>query len=88
MTEQDFALTAGAAASEATSELLRFAREGEHSASFAFDGEVVSQLAEALKIAIDLEAPRVPTDDPHDLEFAASLTELRAAVETYLEGNC
>lgn len=82
--EQDFALAAGASASEATTELLRFAREGEHSARFAFECEVVTKLADALRIAAELEQPRIPTDDPLDVGLLESLGELHAGLIKFL----
>jgi hypothetical protein len=60
LTEDEAALEAAVQSSRATAELLRFAREGEYSTSFAFDTEVTASLAAALLLAVGLETPRLP----------------------------
>jgi hypothetical protein len=85
--EETTAAIAGAAeAAEATAELLRFAREGDHSDSFAFDAEVVVLLAGALRKAIAIELPRAPKlleISPYDT--AEALRQVDAAIARFLE---
>lgn len=56
--ESRVALAAAEAAASATAELLRFAREGEQSDSFAFAEETTALLASALQASLRLEYPR------------------------------
>ena len=55
LTMDEAAIVAAAQASEATVELLRFTREGPFSERAAFGDDVVAKLAEALKLAIDID---------------------------------
>lgn len=89
--ERATALLAAAQASEATTELLRFAREGEQNDCFAFDGEVMEKLAEALKLAIDLELPRMAVAQQRfsgDEDGREAVTMLHAALVSFIEGWC
>jgi hypothetical protein len=87
-TPEEAAIVAAAQAAEATTELLRFVREGPHSDRCAFDVEVVGKLAEALKLAIDIEnvpdasGPETFLDD----QEIALLTNLKASLTAFLEG--
>lgn len=56
--EKRIAFVAAEAATSATVELLRFAREGEESSSFAFAEETTALLASALQAALRIEYPR------------------------------
>lgn len=89
MTEQQpLAIAAAAQASEATTELLRYAREGAHSDCFAFADEVMTKLADALKLAIAIERPHLPIAAGkfgQDEEAMGALTDLHAALERFLE---
>jgi len=74
------ALAAAMQASDATAELIRFAREGANWPVPFGDVELVEQLADATKMAIELlqaEAPR---------EIDASRATLLAALSDYLQG--
>jgi len=72
------AVAAAHSASEAVPELLRFAREGALSDAFAFADETVEQLADALRLAIGIEAPR--RADAGDRAGADALAELSHAL--------
>lgn len=80
--QQIAALAAASQATEATAELIRFAREGTSFPGPFGDVEVIEKLADALKLAIEAESV-----DPN-AEAAASedRAELHAAVARYLEG--
>lgn len=86
--ERGRALAAASAAAVATAELLRFTREGEHSPSFAFEEETLAHLADALRMAGQIEARRL---DANAEEFGAApqygeaLGQLQGAVERFLE---
>ncbi len=85
LTTTEAAIVAAGRASEATAELLRFAREGDHRPNrpFAFETEPVLKLAEALKLTIDIEG----TDAPHlDDDERTTLIELQATLGRFLEG--
>ena len=87
--EREMAIAAASQASEAVVELLRFAREGEHSAEFAFEEEAVAKLADALKIALGIEASRLPACVDRfgeDQESADLLNQLQGALTRFLEG--
>ncbi len=57
------AIAAAEAASGAAAELLRFAREGEIGRNFAFAENTIEDLADALKLAIAIELPRIARPD-------------------------
>ena len=81
------AIVAAAQATEATAELLRFAREGEINDRNAFDAEVdvVAKLAEALKLALEIEDhPRA--DTYLDADELALLNNLKAATAAFIAG--
>ncbi len=84
LTPTEAAIVAAAQASEATTELLRYVREGEYSARSAFgETEPVLKFAEALMLTIDIEG----TDAPHlDDDERATLIELQATLGRFLEG--
>jgi len=87
--ERDMATAAASQAAEATVELLRFSREGEHSPEFAFEEEAVAKLADALKIALDIEAQRLPACIDRfgdDREASELLNQLQGALTRFLEG--
>lgn len=86
-TMQEAALAAAAQATEATSELLRFAREGEDSERHAFNvnTDVLAKLADALKLAIEIE--NEPRTDTHlDEDELALLADLKTATAAFLDG--
>ncbi|WP_066483623.1 MULTISPECIES: hypothetical protein [unclassified Sphingomonas] len=80
------ALAAASSAANALAELLRFAREGEPPvANGAFEPDTIEQLADALKLAIDVELPAVLANGI-DQEGAEMLAQLSAALARFLEG--
>lgn len=60
--EQTNALAAAADTAEATAALIRFAREGEFLPGTAFDVEVVTHLADALRTVLAIELARRTED--------------------------
>lgn len=84
------ALIAAACTSEATTELLRYAREGQADDTAFGDIEVVEKLAEALRIAIDLHcAARRLILHPAKLWDTDEIEELRclrAACAGFIDG--
>lgn len=85
LTEQEAATVAAAQAAEATVELLRFIREGAYNSRAPFGEEVVGKLAEALKIAIDIEGGPEETgcldEEERDL-----MRGLHSAVSAFIAG--
>lgn len=85
LTLEESAIVAAAQASNAVSELLRFAREGSYTEASPFNDEVVAKLAEALKLAIDID------DTPHksrwlNADELALFANLKTVVTAFLEG--
>lgn len=72
------AIAAAAQAADATAELLVFAREGPLTAHGNFNNEPVEKLADACKLAIEVEQASGASDDDRD--------QLYAALVRYLEG--
>lgn len=80
------AIVAAAQATEATAELLRFAREGAYSDRSAFgEAEPVAKLAEALSLALDIDAPDPATTHLDDDELAL-LADLKTSLTRFLAG--
>lgn len=79
---RQLALAAAAQASEATAELVRFAREGDNIPPPFGETEVVMQLADALKLAIDVEHHH----DPDSLIADEERNQLYGALTKYIEG--
>lgn len=78
-TEAKWLAVAGAnSAAEATVELIRYVREGPSRDDPALDNEVIEKLADATKMAIDVEREHNAID--------AEREELHASLCTYLEG--
>ena len=79
------AIAAAHCAAKATEELLRFAREGAMSDNFAFYGDTLEQLTDALKMAISIELPlrQAAGDDAEGVEM---LGQLDHACMLFLEG--
>ena len=79
------ALAAASQAGEATVELIRFAREGAQFRRPPFgDVEVVEKLADALKLALEVEAAEHDADGhPDDAEMR---NQLLGAVTRFLDG--
>ena len=78
------ALIAAAQASEATTELIRYHREGPAGWTAFGDIEVIEKLAEALALAINLELPNLdPASGSGETE---ALLALQAAAKTYIVG--
>ena len=73
---------------EAASELLRYAREGEQlsGAPFHPDVEPIEKLADALKLALEVEAPWIDANtDTLDAEMLELRAQLFGALVRYLE---
>lgn len=90
--ETSAAIAAAEAASCATAELLRFAREGQQGPFFAFSEETTGLLASALQAALMIEYPRACalTDDfnhgdPADAQGPEAIRHLQAAITDFLE---
>ncbi|WP_374414261.1 hypothetical protein [Novosphingobium colocasiae] len=81
--DSNHALIAASQASEAVAELLRFHREGPQAWSAFGDIEVVCNLAEALKLACEIEAYHLP--DHHAPVLSSELGQLAAACACYIE---
>lgn len=78
------AIVAAAQASDATAELLRYAREGAYGQRSAFgETEPTPNLAQALKLAIEIE---LAEDGILDEEERASLGQLAAACARFIDG--
>lgn len=71
------ALAAAHQATEATTELLRFAREGE-GPSGPFETEAIEKLADALKLAMEVEGDEANAEEDRD--------RLYSALAQFLEG--
>lgn len=90
--ETSAAIAAAEAASCATAELLRFAREGQQGPFFAFSEETTGLLASALQAALMIEYPRACAlaDDfqhgePVDAQGPRAIRHLQAAITDFLE---
>lgn len=83
--DKAFAIAAAHCAATATEELLRFARHGPLSDHFAFTDDTIEQLADSLKLAIEIELPRrrAAADDAEGVEL---LGQLISALTRFLEG--
>lgn len=78
------AIVAAWSAAEATTELLRFAREGSYSDNIPFADEVIGKLADAMLKVIDIEGPSpFLIAEERDLLIA-----FRAHLATFIEGWC
>ncbi len=84
LTLDEAAILAASQAVEATAELLLYSREGPHSDTVAFEGEVVCKLAEALKLAIDIED--TGGSDFLDEDEKALIASLQSNLIAFLEG--
>lgn len=82
-TMEKAALAAASQAAEATGELIRFAREGEYSTQSPFGTEVVGQLADALKIAMEMQPDGPPLMNEVERQIMA---DLKVALDRFLEG--
>ncbi|HET7255593.1 MAG TPA: hypothetical protein VFJ46_17690 [Xanthobacteraceae bacterium] len=80
------ALAAAHQAQEAAAELIRFVREGPHyrCPPFGDDVQVVEKLADALKLALEVENAEVGRHDAAD--DAEMRNQLLGAVSRFLEG--
>lgn len=78
-------LIAASQASEAVHELLRFYQEGPASDRAFGDVEVVSKLAEALKLACDIECHFL-ADFPHAKEEHGEVSRLGGICANFIEG--
>ncbi|BBB13451.1 hypothetical protein [Sphingopyxis sp. FD7] len=76
------AIVAAWSASEAATELLRFAREGRFSGNIPFSDDVVGKLADAMLKVIDIEGPS-PFLIAEERELLAAF---RAHVAQFIEG--
>jgi hypothetical protein len=88
LTMEEAALEAAKLASEATAELLRFAREGAASTRTAFEEETVSRLAEACFHALSIEGGPIFDEEtqPELFEREARLrSKLDNALRNYVE---
>lgn len=89
MTDKPSALIAAAQASEATTELLRFHREGPAGWTAFGDVEVIEKLAEALLLAcrIDLAERDIrQRKSPTTREYEAAVNQLAGAAANFIEG--
>lgn len=79
------AIAAAHCATKAAEELLRYAREGAMSDNFAFFEDTLEQLADGLKMAIEIELPlrQAAGDDAEGVEM---LGQLSHALMLFLEG--
>lgn len=84
-TEAQDALAAASATTEATAELIRFAREGALSTSFAFEIDTIEKLADALHTAIRIERPRIISASDPDPQGVELLDDLSHALMLFLE---
>jgi hypothetical protein len=82
LTNTEAAIIAAAQASEACTELLRYAREGAVNERRSFDNEPIEKLAEALKLAIEIELG----DEPVGIDDRAKLNELHGVLTDFIEG--
>lgn len=83
LTNTEAAIVAAAQASEACTELLRYAREGGFSVHAAFsEAEPVEKLTEALKLTIELRLG----DDPIATDERSKLDELHGMLTDFIEG--
>lgn len=85
MNNADKAIIAAAQASEATTELLRFHREGPAGWTAFGDIEVVEKLTEALALSIELQQSEPADPASADVGYAAALDCLRASCLTFIE---
>ena len=84
LTNNEAAIVAAAQASDATSELLRYAREGAYGQRSAFgETEPTPKLAEALMLSIEIELAEDKILDDDERE---SLDQLKAAAARFIEG--
>lgn len=85
--ESRVAIAAAEAAAAATPELLRFAREGEQSESFAFAEETTALLASALQAALRIEHPRACklAAEHGDQASPEAINQLLGALTRFLE---
>lgn len=85
--ERELAIVAAQQVNEAATSLLLFVREGAATDWHAFDAEVTGLLAEALRSALTIDAPRLhapPELDPEGDERRRA-ADLIAAINRYLE---
>ena len=83
MDPRSFATAAAHAATIASAELLRFARDGEASENFALEPETVELLCDALKLAIEIDIAGVRKTHPPSADL---LETLHTACAAFLEG--
>lgn len=85
--EPRVAIAAAEAAAAATAELLRFAREGEESTSFAFAEETTALLASALQAALRIEYPRACNlaAEHDDQASPEAINQMLGALTRFLE---
>lgn len=85
---RDLALAAVASAMDAATELVRYAREGaQHRRPPFGDTEVVELLADALKMALEVEnAELIEGDDLGHPDDAEQRNQLLAALTRFLDG--
>lgn len=84
LTTTESAIIAASQASEATAELLRFAREGGVSDTTSFADDAVGKLAEALSLAIGIEG--IDPDTLVDDEQSDLLIALNTSLANFIEG--
>lgn len=85
LTLDEAAIVAANQATKASAELLQYFRDGPHSGVCAFENDVTGMLAEALKLAIEIED--TPQARQHmDAGELALFDDLKAAVGTFIAG--
>lgn len=83
------AVAAAQSAATATAELLRYAREGACATSFNLEPDTLEQLADALRLAIEIEFPAAQlraAGFDGDVEGKQLMNQLHGALERFLEG--
>lgn len=80
---EEAAMAAASDAADAVVELIRYAREGEHSKRVIFADEVVTKLAAALLLTLELECEAFEQDEVR----GPLLTAMQHATREYLQGE-
>ncbi|BCA60213.1 hypothetical protein [Sphingomonas sp. HMP6] len=84
LTVEAAAILAASQATEATAELLRFAREGQYSTRIPFAENVTGLLAEALKLALEIDTPG--DEALIEAEDRALFANLKTSLAAFIEG--
>lgn len=82
---RDIAIAAAQGASAGSAELLRYAREGACSGSFALEPDTIEGLADSLKLALEIEIDTARRERPRDTEGLELLNQLLGACTRFVE---